>query len=112
MRFVRSCGKRGLDGLADRSLIGQQAGDGLGGVEQVVTVALVPSQGLPVLRCLPFIQQWHRYLTFDAATFLGWDVGRAVTNCVAILLAGPAALTTFRRANFTGPVRFVSPTAL
>ncbi|MDX6356289.1 MAG: energy-coupling factor transport system substrate-specific component [Streptomyces sp.] len=37
-------------------------------------------------------------------------LGRAVTNFVAILLAGPAALTTFRRAarraNFTAPVRF------
>jgi energy-coupling factor transport system substrate-specific component len=64
---------------------------------------------------LPFTEQWHRYLAFDVATSLGWDTGRAVTNFVTILIAGPAALTTFRRAarraNFTAPVRFSPRTA-
>lgn len=74
-----------------------------------------PGSSIAYLPGLPFTEQWHRYLAFDVATSLGWDTGRAVTNFVAILLAGPAALTTFRRAarraNFTGPVRFTAPAA-
>ena len=46
-----------------------------------------------------FLTQWHRYLVFDATTSLGWDTGRAVTNFVCILLAGPAVLAAFRRAS-------------
>jgi energy-coupling factor transport system substrate-specific component len=74
-----------------------------------------PGSSIAYLPGLPFTEQWHRYLAFDVATSLGWDTGRAVTNFIAILLAGPAALTAFRRAarraNFTGPIRFVPPTA-
>jgi energy-coupling factor transport system substrate-specific component len=55
-----------------------------------------------------FTDQWHRYLVFDATTSLGWDTGRAITNFVLILLVGPAALATFRRAArraaFAAPV--------
>ncbi|TGG76098.1 ECF transporter S component, partial [Streptomyces albus] len=61
---------------------------------------------------LPFTEQWQRYLAFDVATSLGWDTGRAVTNFVCVMLAGPAVLTTFRRAarkaRFRAPVRFAS----
>ncbi|MEE4546160.1 ECF transporter S component [Streptomyces sp. V4-01] len=75
--------------------------------------SLDPTSSLAYLPGLPFTEQWHRYLVFDATTSLGWDTGRAVTNFVAILLAGPAALTTFRRAarraHFTAPVRFDPP---
>jgi energy-coupling factor transport system substrate-specific component len=57
-----------------------------------------------------FVEQWHRYLLFDATTSLGWDTGRAVTDLVCIVLLGPAALATFRRAarraNFEAPVTF------
>lgn len=57
-----------------------------------------------------FAAQWHRYVAFDAATSLGWDTGRAVTNFLAILIIGPAGLATFRRAArraaFEAPVRF------
>jgi hypothetical protein len=31
------------------------------------------------------------YLLFDVTTSLGWDTGRAITDVVLILLAGPAA---------------------
>lgn len=62
---------------------------------------------------LSFTAQWHRYLLFDATTSLGWDTGRAVTNFLLILLAGPALLVVFRRAarkaNFEAPVRFEPP---
>jgi energy-coupling factor transport system substrate-specific component len=60
-----------------------------------------------------FVEQWHRYLVFDATTSLGWDTGRAVTNFVAILLVGPAALVTFRRAarraSFNPAAAFTPP---
>lgn len=52
----------------------------------------------------------HRYLLFDAATSLGWDVGRAVTNVTLLVLAGPAVLAALRRAAtraaFDAPVEF------
>ncbi|MCM2423115.1 MULTISPECIES: ECF transporter S component [unclassified Streptomyces] len=69
-----------------------------------------PNSSIAYLPGLPFTEQWHRYLAFDLATSLGWDTGRAVTNFLCILVAGPAVLTTFRRtarrANFEAPVRF------
>lgn len=72
-----------------------------------------PNSSLAYLPGLPFTEQWQRYLAFDLATSLGWDTGRAVTNFVCVLLAGPAVLTTFRRAarraRFRAPVRFVEP---
>jgi energy-coupling factor transport system substrate-specific component len=57
-----------------------------------------PSSSIAYRPGLPFVEQWHRYLLFDATTSLGWDTGRAITNIVAILLAGPAVLAAFRRA--------------
>jgi energy-coupling factor transport system substrate-specific component len=55
----------------------------------------------------------HRYLIFDATTSLGWDTGRAITNVVALVLLGPLALATFRRAArraaFEAPVAFDPP---
>jgi energy-coupling factor transport system substrate-specific component len=58
-----------------------------------------------------FVVQLHRYLVFDTTTSLGWDTGRAVTNVICIVVAGPAALAAFRRAArraaFEAPVQFV-----
>ncbi|MDQ2837422.1 MAG: ECF transporter S component [Actinomycetota bacterium] len=72
--------------------------------------SLDPNSSIAYLPGLPFTEQWHRYLVFDATTSLGWDTGRAVTNFICILVAGPAALIAFRRAarraNFEAPVRF------
>ena len=77
--------------------------------------SLDPNSSIAYLPGLPFSQQWHRYLVFDATTSLGWDTGRAVTTFVCVLLAGPATLVTFRRAarraNFQAPARFVAPTS-
>jgi energy-coupling factor transport system substrate-specific component len=57
-----------------------------------------------------FADQWHRYLVFDVTTSLGWDTGRAITDVIAIVLVGPAALATLRRAarkaSFGAPVSF------
>ncbi len=40
---------------------------------------------------------------------LGWDIGRAITNAVAIAVLGPGVLALMRRANFDAPVVFVEP---
>jgi energy-coupling factor transport system substrate-specific component len=41
---------------------------------------------------------------------MGWDVGRAITTVVLVLLAGPAVLAALRRASrraaFDAPVDF------
>ena len=41
----------------------------------------------------------HRYLVFDATTSLGWDIGRALTNAVLLLVAGRPVLAALRRAS-------------
>jgi len=75
--------------------------------------SLDPASSIAYQPGLSFTAQWHRYLVFDATTSLGWDTGRAVTNIVAICLAGPAVLTAFRRAarraSFRPPVTFTPP---
>ena len=52
----------------------------------------------------------HRFAIFTLTTSLGWDIGRAITNVVLILLLGPAVLATLRRASrraaFGAPVIF------
>jgi energy-coupling factor transport system substrate-specific component len=69
-----------------------------------------PGSSIAYLPGASFTEQWHRYLVFDATTSFGWDTGRAVTDLVCIVLLGPAALATFRRAarraNFEAPVGF------
>lgn len=40
----------------------------------------------------------HSFLLFSAATSLGWDLGRALTNVLLILLTGRAVLGALRRA--------------
>jgi energy-coupling factor transport system substrate-specific component len=61
--------------------------------------SLDPSSSIAYQPGLSFLEQWHRYLLFDASTSLAWDTGRAVTTVLAILIAGPAALAAFRRAG-------------
>ena len=47
----------------------------------------------------PLLEHLHRFVIFTLLTStLGWDTGRAITNTVAVLVLGPAILTTLRRA--------------
>ena len=52
----------------------------------------------------------HHFLVFSVATSLGWDLGRALTNVVLILVTGRALLgalrRTARRAAFTASTTF------
>ena len=42
----------------------------------------------------------HRFLLYTVTTSaIGWDTGRAITNAIAIALAGPAVLAALRRAT-------------
>ncbi|MEI2640702.1 MAG: ECF transporter S component [Microthrixaceae bacterium] len=57
------------------------------------------------------ISNLHRFVLYTIGTStLGWDIGRAVTNAVAIALLGPAVLVTLRRAvrraAFDSPATF------
>ena len=74
--------------------------------------SLDPGSSIAYVPGLPFMDQVHRYLVYDATTSLGWDTGRAVTTFVCILLAGPAVLTALRRAArraaFEAPVRMTA----
>jgi energy-coupling factor transport system substrate-specific component len=69
-----------------------------------------PNSSIAYVPGASFTEQWHRYLVFDITTSLGWDTGRAVTNFICLLVAGPAILATFRRAsrraNFEPVVQF------
>ncbi|HVJ97703.1 MAG TPA: ECF transporter S component [Acidimicrobiia bacterium] len=44
------------------------------------------------------LENLHRYLLFDVTTSLGWDTGRAITNGILIVFAGPPVLAALRRA--------------
>jgi energy-coupling factor transport system substrate-specific component len=59
----------------------------------------------------PVLENLHRFLVFTLATSLGWDIGRAVTTAVLVLLTGRAVLGALRRAArraaFEEPVTFV-----
>ncbi len=53
------------------------------------------------LSFLPGGSPWvnlHRFVIFSFTTSLGWDLGRAITNAVLILVTGKAVLATLRRA--------------
>jgi energy-coupling factor transport system substrate-specific component len=69
--------------------------------------------GLSYLPGASLLTNLHRFALFDAATSLGWDTGRAVTNVVAITVLGSAVLATLRRAArkaaFDAPVVFDPP---
>jgi energy-coupling factor transport system substrate-specific component len=72
------------------------------GVEVSSGLAYDPGAGL--------VTNLHHFLAFDAATSLGFDVPRAVTNFVLVLVAGRAVLAALRRAArraaFDAPVAF------
>lgn len=56
----------------------------------------------------PLADNVGRLLLYSALTSLGWDVGRAVTTVLGVLLAGPAVLAGLRRVarrtSFSPPV--------
>jgi len=69
----------------------------------MVGPAFVPGDGI--------IDNLHRFFVFTILTStFGWDTGRAITNCVAIALVGPAVLAALRRASrkaaFETPIVF------
>ncbi|MDO5503405.1 MAG: ECF transporter S component [Actinomycetia bacterium] len=45
----------------------------------------------------PVLENLHRFIIFSVSTSLGWDLGRALVNTLAILLLGPAVLSALRR---------------
>ena len=45
----------------------------------------------------PVVENLQRFFVFTLVTSLGWDIGRAVTTSLAILLVGPAVLSALRR---------------
>lgn len=72
-----------------------------------------PSTQLSFDPSLPLLTNLHHFALFCLATSLGWDLGRALTNVVLVLVTGRAVLTALRRAGrraaFQAPVRFTDP---
>lgn len=60
--------------------------------------AIGPQTELSYIAGAPILENLHRFLIFSFTTSLGWDIGRAITNVVLIVLVGPAVLATLRRA--------------
>ena len=47
----------------------------------------------------PLSENLHRFGVYTLLTSTGsWDLGRAITNTIALVVLGPAVLTTLRRA--------------
>ena len=69
--------------------------------------ALGPSSSVSFVPGDAVADNLGRLLAFGLATSLGWDIGRAVTTAVLIVLTGPVLLRTLRRAArraaFVGP---------
>jgi energy-coupling factor transport system substrate-specific component len=61
----------------------------------------------------PIVENLRRLLVYSLATSMGWDVIRAITNVLLILLLGPAVLgvlrRTARRAAFGSPPAKTTP---
>ena len=54
----------------------------------------------------PVLENLHRFLVYTLLTSTGgWDTGRAITTGIAIVVIGPAILTTLRRAARRAEVR-------
>lgn len=55
------------------------------------------------------VQNLHRFLLYNLATSMGWNLGRALTNALLIALVGPSLLRLLRRsarrAEFAGEVQ-------
>jgi len=68
------------------------------------------SPGLAYVPGDSLLANLHRFFAFDAATSLGFDIPRAVTNAVLVLIAGRPVLLALRRAArraaFEAPVEF------
>ncbi|HVE74107.1 MAG TPA: ECF transporter S component [Mycobacteriales bacterium] len=45
------------------------------------------------------LENLHAFALFTLTTSLGWDLGRAITTVILVLLAGPAVLAALRRAS-------------
>ena len=58
----------------------------------------------------PLTENLHRFVAYHLATALGWDLMRALTNAVLVLVAGAPVLAALRRAArraaFGAPVAF------
>ncbi len=55
--------------------------------------------GLSFVPGAPLGENLHRFVLFWLATSLGWDVGRAVTTAVGLVVVGPAVLRVLRRTS-------------
>ncbi len=66
--------------------------------------------GLAFVAGDPLSANLRRFVAFDLVTSLGFDIPRAVTNCLLVLFAGPPVLAALRRASrraaFDAPVSF------
>lgn len=60
----------------------------------------------------PVVENLRRFWAFHLATSLGWDIPRAVTNAVLVIVAGRPVINALRRgarkAAFGAPVEFVA----
>jgi energy-coupling factor transport system substrate-specific component len=65
----------------------------------VLGISVPGHNGLSFVPGAPVAENLHRFLTYTLITSTGsFDTGRAITNAVAIVVLGPAVLTTLRRA--------------
>jgi energy-coupling factor transport system substrate-specific component len=95
------CGVRGRKEIAMLAAYGVVAAYGFGMLMNLWSWPYTVGAGtdLSFVPGAPLLANLHRFLVFSLTTSaLGWDTGRAITNCVAIVVLGPAVLATLRRA--------------
>lgn len=60
--------------------------------------AISPGTGLSFVPGAPLAENLQRFWAFHLATSLGWDIPRALSNCVLVLALGRPVLAALRRA--------------
>ena len=51
----------------------------------------------------PLLENLHRFVVFNALTSMGWNLGRAISNAMALALLGAAVLRILRRVDRRAP---------
>jgi energy-coupling factor transport system substrate-specific component len=65
----------------------------------ILGVSVPGHSGISFVPGDPLADNLHRFLAYTLITSTGsFDTGRAITNAIAIIVLGPAVLTTLRRA--------------
>ncbi|HBX80942.1 MAG TPA: ECF transporter S component, partial [Propionibacteriaceae bacterium] len=60
----------------------------------------------------PITANLHRFVLFNVATSMGWNLGRALVNMLLVVTLGPAVLRIIRRAGRRASIATPAPASM